>query len=215
VVVRIRPCRLKVIVPSQLSEVETASIGGGGGYTNSIAFSLSFLEGDQNLSALIAQEQTVAPLLDFTAFSETDTITGAIAQAREAEEDAITGFYRVLDIDGSVLSADGTLLTPGDSGYAAAALRESNQIAAFSNLSVADAQSSSTEFSLQNSGIFAPFSQVNGHTFFAFSEANADGLAHFHRLQYLRVDPQRSSRRGLSGIRVASGYCNHCLVPLP
>jgi len=42
----------------------------------------------------------------------------------QAEEDAITGFYRVLDIDGSVLSADGTLLTPGDAGYAAAALRE-------------------------------------------------------------------------------------------
>ncbi|QNI46333.1 hemolysin-type calcium-binding repeat family protein [Synechococcus sp. WH 8101] len=160
----------------------TASIGGGGGYNNSIAFSLSLLEGDQSLSALIAQEQTVAPLLDFTAFSETDTITGAIVQAREAEEDTITGFYRVLDIDGSVLSADGTLLTPGDAGYAAAALRDANQVATFSNLSVADGQSTSTDFSLQDSGTFAPFAQVNGHTFFAFSEANADGLSHFRSL---------------------------------
>jgi hypothetical protein len=35
---------------------------------------------------------------------------------------------------------------------------------------------------LQDSGTFAPFAQVNGHTFFAFSEANPDGLAHFRSL---------------------------------
>ncbi|EAQ68303.1 hypothetical protein RS9917_07645 [Synechococcus sp. RS9917] len=160
------------------ADTGTASIGGGSGR---VSFELS-LQSDQNLSALIAQEQTVAPLLDFTAFSETDTITGAIIQAREAEHDAITGFYRVLNTSGSVRAADGSLLTPGDAGYAAAALRDANQVATFSDLSVADGQSTSTDFSLQDSGTFAPFAQVNGHTFFAFAEANADGLSHFRSL---------------------------------
>ena len=149
---------------------------------NGVAFDVSLQEGDQDLSALIAQEQTIAPLLDFTAFTNNETVSGSIVQSREAHYDAITGFYRVLDTSGSVRAADGSLLTPGDAGYAAAALREANQVATFSNLSVADGQSSSTDFSLQDSGTFAPFAQVNGNTFFAFSEANADGLSHFRSL---------------------------------
>ena len=88
----------------------------------------------------------------------------------------------MLDTSGSVRAADGSLFTPGDAGYAAAALREANQVATFSNLSVADGQSSSTDFSLQDSGTFAPFAQVNGNIYFAFSEANTDGLSHFRSL---------------------------------
>jgi hypothetical protein len=147
-----------------------------------IGFDLALLNNDQNLSALIAQEQHVAPLLDFTAFTNGETITGTIVQAREADYDAVTGFYRVLDTSGSVRAADGSILTPGDAGYAAVALRDANQVAAFSGLSVADGQSSSTDFSLQDSGTFAPFALVNGNIFFAFSEANADGLSHFRSL---------------------------------
>ena len=146
---------------------------------NGVTFDVSLLEGDQNLSALIAQEQTIAPLLDFTAFTNNETVSGSIVQSREADYDAITGFHRVLDTSGSVRAADGSLLRPGDAGYAAAALRDANQIATFSDLSVADGQSSSTDFSLQDSGTFAPFAQVNGHTFFAFDDANPDGLSHF------------------------------------
>ncbi|NBS30894.1 MAG: hypothetical protein EBS76_10350, partial [Actinobacteria bacterium] len=147
-----------------------------------IGFDLALLNNDQNLSALIAQEQHVAPLLDFTAFTNNETITGTIVQAREADYDAVTGFYRVLDTSGSVRAADGSLLTPGDAGYAAVALRDANQVGKFSGLSVADGQSSSTDFSLQDSGMFAPFALVKGNTFFAFSEANADGLSHFRSL---------------------------------
>lgn len=149
---------------------------------NGVAFELSLLEGDQNLSPLIAQEQTIAPLLDFTAFTNNETVSGSIVQSREADYDAITGFYRVLDTSGSVRAADGSLLTPGDAGYAAAALRDTNQVTTFSDLSVADGQSTSTDFSLQDSGTFASFAQVNGQTFFAFYEANADGLSHFRSL---------------------------------
>ncbi|QBE67691.1 Alkaline phosphatase [Synechococcus sp. WH 8101] len=147
-----------------------------------IGFDLALLNSDQNLSALIAQEQHVAPLLDFTAFTNDETITGTIVQAREADYDAITGFYRVLDTSGSVRAADGSLLTPDDDGYAAAALLEANRISAFDNLSIADGESSSTEFSLQDASYIAPFAQVNGNTFFAYADANPDGLSHFRSL---------------------------------
>jgi hypothetical protein len=88
----------------------------------------------------------------------------------------------VLDTSGSVRAADGSLLTPGDDGYAAAALLEANRISAFDNLSIADGESSSTEFSLQDASYIAPYAQVNGNTFFAFADANPDGLSHFRSL---------------------------------
>ncbi|WP_186593710.1 Ig-like domain-containing protein [Synechococcus sp. RS9909] len=147
-----------------------------------IGFDLTLLNSDQNLGALIAQEQHAAPLLDFTAFTNDETITGTIVQAREAEYDAVTGFYRVLDTSGSVRAADGSLLTPGDAGYAAAALLEANRISALGDLSIADGESSSTEFSLQDASYIAPFAQVEGNTFFAFADANTDGLSHFRSL---------------------------------
>jgi hypothetical protein len=164
------------------SDVDTITGQASFSNANGVAFDVSLLEGVQDLSALIAQEQTIAPLLDFTAFTNNETVSGSIVQSREADYDSITGFYRVLDTSGSVRAADGSLLTPGDAGYTAAALREANQVATFSNLSVADGQSSSTDFSLQDTGTFAPFAQVNGNIYFAFSEANADGLSHFRSL---------------------------------
>ena len=122
------------------------------------------------------------PLLDFTAFTNGETITGTILQAREAVYDAVTGFYRVLDTSGSVRAADGSLLTPGDAGYADAALLNANRISALGDLSIADGDSSSTGFSLQDASYIAPFAQVNGNTFFAFAKANADGISHFRSL---------------------------------
>jgi len=147
-----------------------------------IGFDLTLLNSDQNLGALIAQEQNVAPLLDFTAFTNDETITGTIVQAREANYDAVTGFYRVVDTIGRVRAADGSLLTPGDAGYAAAALLKANRISAFDNLSVADGKSSSTEFRLQDASYIAPFAKVKGNTYFAFADANTDGISHFRTL---------------------------------
>ena len=147
-----------------------------------ISFDLELLNNDQNLSALIAQEQHKAPLLDFTAFTNGETITGTIVQAREADYDAVTGFYRVLDTSGSVRAADGSLLTPGDAGYADAALLNANRISALGDLSIADGDSSSSKFSLQDASYIAPFAQVNGNTFFAFADANPDRLSHFRSL---------------------------------
>jgi hypothetical protein len=164
------------------SDVDTITGQASFSNANGVAFDVSLLEGDQDLNALIAQEQTIAPLLDFTAFTNNETVSGSIVQSREADYDAITGFYRVLDTSGSVRAADGSLLTPGDDGYAAAALLKANRISALGDLSIADGESSSTGFSLQEASYIAPFAQVNSHTFFAFSEANADGLSHFRSL---------------------------------
>jgi hypothetical protein len=152
--------------------------------TSGVNFSLSLLPTDPGLNALISQAQGLAPVLDLSAFTAAQSLSGTVAMGREAAFNSSSGFYRTLDVWGAVLAADGiTRIQPGDSGYAAAALRTSNLIDAFSNLSVADDQTSSRSFSAITGGSFlAPFAQVNGNTFFAYGAANTDGLSHFRSL---------------------------------
>ena len=103
---------------------------------------------------------------------------------REANYTPSADFYRTVDITGLVIAADGvTRLKPGDSDYAAAALRPANVVSQLSGLTVADDQSSSRSFSGVSGGSFlAPFAQVNGETFFAYGSANPDGISHFRAL---------------------------------
>ncbi|NQV10958.1 MAG: DUF4114 domain-containing protein [Cyanobacteria bacterium] len=151
--------------------------------TSGVRFSLSLLNSDQGLNALIGQEQGMAPVLDFSNFAPTEVVSGSFVLSREADIDSITGFYRTLDAQGSVFSADGiTVLRPGDAGYAAAALRSDNLVRDLSNLQVADDQTSTRAISVSESSFLAPFARVNGDTFFAFGAANSDGLSHFRTL---------------------------------
>ena len=149
---------------------------------NNIGFSLSQQDSDPGLAALIAQHQHIAPSLDFTAFTTGQTISGTIHTAREASFDSITGFYRTVDTSGTVLAADGSLIAPGEDGYKAAALLDSNRVTALDNLNLADNQTKDKSFSLTEFSHLAPYAQVNGNTFFAFATANADGLSHFQVL---------------------------------
>jgi hypothetical protein len=126
----------------------------------------------------------VASVLDLSAFSTAQSLSGTVQLGREANSDSTAGFYRTLDITGLVIAADGvTRLRPGDSGYAAAALRPANVVSQLNGFSVADDQTATRSFSGVSGGSFlAPFAQVNGETFFAFGAANGDGLAHFRSL---------------------------------
>ncbi len=152
--------------------------------TSGVNFSLNLLPADPNLNALIGNAQGLAPVLDLSAFTTAQNLSGTVTVGREADFNSSAGFYRTLDAAGTVLAADAiTRLRPGDSGYAAAALRNDNLIAPLTNLSVADNQTSSRSFSGISGGSFlAPFAQVNGNTFFAYGAANSDGLSHFRSL---------------------------------
>ena len=149
-----------------------------------VRFSLNLLPSDPGLNALISQAQGQAAVLDLSAFTTAQSLSGTLAIAREADFNSVAGFYRTLDAAGTVLGADSiTRFRPGDSGYTAAALRTDNIIGQLGNLSVADNQTTTRSFSGVNGGTFlAPFAQVNGNSFFTFGGANTDRLSHFRSL---------------------------------
>jgi len=152
--------------------------------SSGVRFSLDILPGDPGLNALIAQAQVQAPVLDLTALTASQGLQGTVALGREAELDSVVGFYRALDVQGTVVAADGvTRLRPGDLGYGGMALRSGNLVNQLGNLSVADDQITSRDFANVTGGSFlAPYALVNGNTFFAFSAASSDGISHFRSL---------------------------------
>ena len=170
--------RLRILQPGTRSngnhEVGFSSSSG-------VRFSLNLLENDFNLNGLISQDQSLAPVLDFSPFSAGQVVRGSFTISREADFDAIIGFYRTLNAEGAVLASNGVdVLRPGDAGYAAAALLR--RVDAISGLTVADNQTSSGLIELRESTYLAPIAQVNSNTFFAFGAANTDGLGHFRVL---------------------------------
>ena len=150
-----------------------------------VGFTLSLLSTDQGLDALVGQEQGAAALLDFTSFKPTEKLDLKLVLAREASFDSITGFYRTVDTRGSVLNANGDLLTPGiasPADYRKAALRPENLVMELSSLTVGNHESRSSEikdFTVDQSTYLAPFARVNSDTYFAFGDANIDRFSHF------------------------------------
>jgi V8-like Glu-specific endopeptidase len=171
--------RFRLLNPSTITNGQVAYNSSSGA-----SFSLSFLPSDPGLNALISHAQGIAPVLDLSAFTAAQSLSGSVALGREADYDSSVGLYRTLDITGLVIAADGiTRLRPGDSGYAAAALRPANLVSELNGLTVADDQTATRSFSGVSGGSFlAPFALVNGETYFAFGEANRDGLAHLRSL---------------------------------
>ena len=154
--------------------------------SSGVSLSLALLDGDQGLNDLIGQEQGLAAVLDFTSFTTDQKVEGALSLAREAALDAVTGFYRTLDLQGTVWldpsdQTKGTI-APGQAGttaadYGAAALR--NMVDSLSGLRVGNGQTSSRFTTLQESTYLAPIAQVTGHTFVSFDKGNTDGISHF------------------------------------
>jgi hypothetical protein len=154
--------------------------------SSGVSLSLALVDGDQGLNALIGQEQGLAAVLDFTSFTTDQKVEGALSLAREAAFDAVTGFYRTLDIKCTVWldpsdKAKGTI-APGQAGtsaadYGAAALR--NMVDSLTGMRVGNRQTSSSLITLQESTYLAPIARVNGHTFVSFDKGNTDGISHF------------------------------------
>lgn len=159
---------------------QQVAFGSGSG----VRFSLSFFPGDPGLNALVAQVQGKAPVLDLSAFAAGQGISGVMRFGREADFNASLGFYRALDAAGTVVAADGiTRLRPGEVGYANAALQATNRVGQISDVTVADDRTAARGFSsIAGGGFLAPFALVNGHTFFAYSQANVDKISHFRAL---------------------------------
>ena len=171
--------------------LDQASLTDGGLIISSgddISLSISQLDSDPGIDSLIAQKQASSLVLDCSGFAGYNTISGNVSVAREASLDSLTGFYHCIDAQGSVLAEDGLIVAPGQVGYAAAALRETNRIKALDEFIVDNHQAKDIAFSFNGSGYLAPYSKVNNmqnnevDTFFAFAAANSDGLEHFKSL---------------------------------
>ena len=171
--------RFRFLTPGEITNSQVAFSS-----TSGVRFSLNLLPTDPGLNALISQAQGVSSVLDLSAFTAAQSLSGTVAIGREADLNSNAGFYRTLDAAGTVLAADAiTRLRPGDSGYTAAALRTPNILGQLGSLSVADNQTATRSFSDVTGGTFlAPYAQVNGNTFFAFGAASTDGLSHFRSL---------------------------------
>ena len=138
-------------------------IGEGPERPNGIALTDAQIAGAQKASAplsgpLVINGSGNTPLFDFSS-------TGGLATAnldlsRRAAATNTVGFYRVIDTQGTVRSADGVLFHPGDSGYAAAALAPDNLVTELQNLSMPKGGTTSRPLFIDETGYAAPFATL-------------------------------------------------------
>ena len=149
-----------------------------GGNTIAISLESEFLGVDD----LIASDKGLNPILDFKRFLGL-TLEGDVSVAREADFDSTVGFYKIQNANGAVTDpVTGSLITPGTEGYSAAALDSSNLYSSFGALSTVDDSTVKNSISsFSDFEMLAPYASVSntGKTYFAFAEANADGISHF------------------------------------
>ena len=132
------------------------------------------------LPEFLSRDQQQAPVLNFTGL-DGQAVGFDVEVAREADYSSSLGFYRVIDSQGSVRdSVSGAVISPGDPGYAKAALAEANR-PNLRSFSVADnAADTFKSLRVQEAALLAPYGQLaDGTTLFAFAAANPDNRSHF------------------------------------
>ena len=146
-----------------------------------MSLSLSIASADPGIDELIGNLQNEAALLDFASVPEKlGSISGTIEYAREATYDSVIGFYRVIDDQGSVVdSVTGNVIKTSDASYKTHALADANLVTELANIKVADDQTATSEITIEENSIIAPYALSNGETWFAFGSANSDGISHF------------------------------------
>lgn len=155
------------------------------GYQANLYSSLMLAQSWEGPDTLTQIGQDIAPIVNLTALTTPQTLTGSLSLNRDTDDDLIIGFYRVLDAKGSVLDASGNLLRPGDNNYQSVALNAGNLVDELTNLEVSNDESKDFDYTLSGStnGIYlAPYAITGDNTWFAWSEANVDGLDHFQVL---------------------------------
>lgn len=152
--------------------------------SNGAEATVTIHSGFQGLNPLIADQQTQAPVLDFTAFSDDQLIDFTFGYGREAGYDSVTGFYYIDQANGAITADNGDTLLPGDSDYVKQALRSENLSPILSEIFIDNMQTSLQDLQIYGGVMLAPYAKVsnNGETYFAYGDANSDGLQHFQSL---------------------------------
>ena len=168
-------------------EVSTSSAGGVAtlhSQRSGLSIQLALQENEASLAGFVARQQHQAAVLDFTGLG-TAEVAGVLELAREASYNSQVSFYRVLNASGAVADpVTGAPILPGQPGYEAAA--RASQVSNLSRLSVSNNRTNSRSVTVSDSFMLAPLADVEAgttrHTFFAFNEANSDGVQHFQVL---------------------------------
>lgn len=126
-------------------------------------------------------------VIDLTTLTQESSVELTIHLSREALYDSQSGFYRVVDHEGSVRdSITGEIHTTDSKLYEQVALQSSNQIGSVGSLALKGDSTDQKAIELGGGLMMAPFTKVlekgKEETFFAFAEANADGISHFKQL---------------------------------
>ncbi|WP_231857086.1 DUF4114 domain-containing protein [Synechococcus sp. MIT S9509] len=144
----------------------------------------SSFEASSSTSTDLPGRRTQLSAIDLIDIREVDapngvTVSGSLS--RSAADDSILQWYSVSDDEGTVVDPlSGSILKPGEPGYAEAASRRTDLI---SNNTLALTNSKIAPFSitLESGSIYAPLitKQTSDDQYFAFDAANADGFAHY------------------------------------
>ena len=162
-----------------LSDISTSSAKASNGDN---IITITSITGSNSFNDEIFGDMNSTPFLDFSGQSGI-TFEGTINIAREANYDSKIGFYKIQNSNGAVTDpTTGDLINPGSIGYKEAALHSINEFNSFGVLNAEDnsaAQKTLTSFTSTN--LIALYGEVSdtNQTFFAFSDANSDGLSHF------------------------------------
>ena len=154
--------------------------------SSGLSITLDELTADQNLNDFIGRNQSISPVLDLTSIPDIigSTLSATVNLAREASSDSVVGFYRVVDNLGSIKDPlTGSIISPGDENYAEKALDSFNLVSELSDLSVEDNNTKTSQISIDETSMIAPYAIVNNvDTYFAFGAANSDNYDHFKSL---------------------------------
>ena len=146
-------------------------------------FYSSFSPSSDSASNLPGDKTDVNPinLINTTEFSEESVVTISGSISRSATDNLALQFYEIKNIDGAVTDPiSGSILLPGEPGYADAAINNANLNS--NQLVLADASINSFDFTLQAGKLYAPvlINEEQSELYFAIAGANRDGLDHFN-----------------------------------
>ena len=146
-------------------------------------FYSSFSPSSDSASNLPGDKTDVNPinLINTTEFSEESVVTISGSISRAATDNLALQFYEIKNIDGAVTDPiSGSILLPGEPGYADAAINNANLNS--NQLVLADASINSFDFTLQAGKLYAPvlINEEQNELYFAIAGANRDGLDHFN-----------------------------------
>tara|TARA_Y100001933_G_scaffold238899_1_gene263030 strand:- start:42 stop:614 length:573 start_codon:yes stop_codon:yes gene_type:complete len=130
------------------------------------------------LTNFIGHQLPSSPVLDFNAFTDAHRMQVKMTAKHGGESPLEIGLFRVLDSEGTLLNPYGIPVRPGDEGYQQLALTSTNIVDPISGVVTANDETTTTKTTLHETDYLTPYIITGDQIFFAFDQANFDGLTH-------------------------------------